>query len=343
MTWADGTEELEDAVEQTEHPKAWVLVVRVAISAGLLAILFWEIRGEFEWSELFPEWRISSVFWLGGAAGILFLGYFLSTVRWQQVILALDLRERLGRLFSHYLAGQFLSTVLPGTVGGDVLRMTRLTRDVHSGPASFASVVLERLTGWLVLPTITLLGFLLNPSLRHLGNRTRVALAIAAATLMGLILILFAVDHPRLGGRFAESHGWRRFAAAIHLGVGRLRHHPRAAGNVLGIGFIYGMSLIVATLMAAKALGIDNLGITALMAFFPAVLIAQVLPLTIGGLGVREGALVFFLSSVGIGKQEAIALGLLFYALTIVTSLSGAPSFAIGNRRLRRGPSKAVT
>jgi uncharacterized membrane protein YbhN (UPF0104 family) len=263
---------------------------------------------------------------------VLFVGFFLSTIRWQQVLIALELREHLRRLFSHFLAGQFLSAFLPGTVGGDVLRMTRLTRDVGSGPGSFASVVLERLTGWIVLPTITFLGFLVNPGLRHLGAPTRIALAIAGATLVGLALVLYAVDHPKLGGRFTDGSGWRRFAAAVHLGVGRLRRHPREAANVIAVGFIYGMSVILAALMAARALGIEQLGLTALMAFFPAVLIAQVLPISIGGLGVREFTLVFFLNSLGVSKEQALALGLLVYVLTLLASLAGAPSFAIGGR-----------
>ena len=75
-----------------------------------------------------------------------------------------------------------------------------------------------------------------------------------------------------------------------------------------------------------------RLGFTALMAFFPAVLIAQVLPISIGGLGVREFALVFFLGAVGVGKEQALALGLLFYILTLVASLTGAPAFAVGGR-----------
>lgn len=342
MTRAEGTDTLADEIAAEEQgTRPWVLALRMAISLGILAFLFWQIRGEITWSELVPEWSLRSALWIGGSALVIFVGFFLSTVRWQQVLVALELRERLRRLFSHFLAGQFLSAFLPGTVGGDVLRMTRLTRDVGSGPASFASVVLERLTGWIVLPTITFLGFALNPGLRHLGARTRLALAIAAATLVGLALILYAVDHPRLGGRFADREGWRRFAGAVHLGFGRLRRHPRAAAAVLGVGFVYALSFVLAALMAARALDIDGLGFTALMAFFPVVLIAQVLPISIGGLGVREAALVFFLGAIGVSEEQAIALGLLLYVLVILTSLTGVPSFAFGGRRAPDRPAPA--
>ena len=89
---------------------------------------------------------------------------------------------------------------------------------------------------------------------------------------------------------------------------------------------------MLAAFIAAKALGID-VGWTAILAFFPVVAIMQVLPVTIGGLGTREGALVLFLRPLGVNQSDAIALGLLFYGVNLVVSLLGAPAFAVGSRR----------
>jgi glycosyltransferase 2 family protein len=63
------------------------------------------------------------------------------------------------------------------------------------------------------------------------------------------------------------------------------------------------------------------------------VLIAQVLPISLSGLGVREGAFVLFLGPLGVAHDEAIALGLLLYLLNVAVSLLGAPAFATGGRR----------
>ena len=85
--------------------------------------------------------------------------------------------------------------------------------------------------------------------------------------------------------------------------------------------------------MAAKALDLPTaVGPTALLAFVPAVLIAQVLPISISGLGVREGLFVLFLHPLGVPQSQAIALGLLLYLLNLVVSLFGAPAFAVGHR-----------
>ena len=150
-------------------------------------------------------------------------------------------------------------------------------------------------------------------------------------------MIIVVADHPRLGGRFTSRSGWQRFVGAVHTGVSRMRSHPGATVGIVLAGLLYQLVLCVAALMVAAALGFGWLGMTPLLAFFPAVLIAQVLPIGIAGLGVREGAFVLFLTPLGVPAEQAIALGLVLYAVNLVVSLVGAPSFAIGGRRSRTG------
>ncbi len=311
--------------------RRWALPLRIGLSLLMLAVLLTRFP-HFEWSEVVPAWDRTTALWLSGAALLTMGGIVLSAVRWQQVLRAMDIHARLRRLIPLYFAGQFVSNVLPTTIGGDVLRVSRLSKggaDVDSAD-TFASVVLERLTGWLVLPLITFFGLVVNPELREQGRATAVAAAVAAATLVALVTVLVVADHPRLGGRFASSEGWTRFVGAVHRGVAQLRRHPAAAVGVVLAGLAYQLVLCVAALMVAAALGFGWLGPTPLLAFFPAVLIAQVLPIGISGLGVREGAFVLFLTPLGVPAEQAVALGLVLYALNLVVSLAGAPAFAIG-------------
>ncbi len=316
-----------------------VLVVRMAASVVMLAVLFWRLP-HIDVDALLPEWSLQTVLCLAAAAALTLLALVLSAVRWQAVLAALGERTSLRHLLSYTLAGQFVSNVLPTTIGGDVLRVSRLSKELRESASSFASVVLERLTGWLVLPAITLLGFVLNPGLRRLGTATQVAVTLAMGTLLALAVVLVGVASRRFGRSMGADEeevntgtGWRRFAAAVHLGIGRLRHHPGAMLNVLTVGFAYQLVLCLAALFAARAVGMGSAaGPTALLAFFPAVLIAQVLPLSIAGLGIREGAFVLFLHPLGVRDEQAIALGLLLYLLNVVVSLLGAPAFAVGGR-----------
>jgi hypothetical protein len=202
----------------------------------------------------------------------------------------------------------------------------------RTGP--FASVVLERFTGWLVLPVITLAALLANPGLLHLGHATRLAIAVSLVTLFLLAAMTALAGHPRLGGRLAQREGWVRFVGAVHLGLDRFRRHPAAAIEVLAVAFAYQLAVALAAFLAAGALNLD-VGWTAILAFMPVVAIVQVLPLTIGGLGLREGAFILFLGPLGVSTSQAIALGLLVYFLNLAVSLLGAPAFAAGVRANR--------
>jgi glycosyltransferase 2 family protein len=336
---ADSTvDELVEHAETGVHPepgrarrRRWVLPLRIAVSLAMLWVLFTRIP-DFEWGGLIPIWNSATWAWLAGAALLTLLGIVLSALRWQQVLHALGLRAGLRQLVSLYFAGQFVSNVLPTTIGGDVLRVSRLSKANGDTPDTFASVVLERLTGWLVLPLITLFGLAINPGLRELGRATTLAVLIAVGTLVALVVVLVAADRPSLGGRFRHREGWMRFVGAVHLGVIHLRKNPAAALSVIAVGVIYQFVLCLAALMAAEAVGLTSVGLTPLLAFFPAVLIAQVLPIGISGLGVREGAFVIFLTPLGVPAEQAVALGLLLYLLNLGVSLLGAPAFAVGSR-----------
>ncbi len=305
--------------------------LRVGASIAMLAILVPRVNLR----SIIPSWDTGTVEWLGAALVVTFVGIVLSAVRWQRVLAALDVRARVSSLASYQLAGVFVGNFLPSTIGGDVLRVARLSAASGRGPDSFASVVLERLTGWIVLPVITLAALALNPGLLRLGLASQVALGISLGTLALLAVVLVVAASPRLGRRLQGHDGALGFLRAVYLGLNRFRQHPGLAFEVLVAGFVYQLAVVLAAFLASEALGLD-VGWTAMMAFMPAVAIVQVLPVTIGGLGVREGAFVLFLGNgLGVATSQAIALGLLIYAVNLAVSLAGAPAFAVGGRPAR--------
>ncbi|HEX2119659.1 MAG TPA: lysylphosphatidylglycerol synthase transmembrane domain-containing protein [Acidimicrobiales bacterium] len=306
-----------------------LLGLRVLASAGMLAILLPRIH----LASLFPRHQLSTLGWLAGGLAVYTLAVFLSTVRWAQVLDALDIHSDLPPLVSHTLAGMFVSNFLPSTVGGDVLRVTRLSAGNGQRHTSVASVVVERLTGFFVLPFISLVALFGNPTLLHLGQASRLALTVALGTLGALAAILLLVSTPRIAERF-QGRSWLGFLSAVHLGLARLRHDPGAALGVLVTALAYQLAMVAGAWMAGHALGIQ-VGWSAMMAFIPIVAIAQVLPLSVSGLGLREGALVLLLVPLGVATGQAVALGLLLYGMNMVVSLLGAPAFAVGPRPAR--------
>ncbi len=272
--------------------------------------------------------------WLGGALGLIIVSVLLSAVRWHETVMALGLHASLRLLISTYFAGNFVGNVLPSTIGGDVLRVRRLAKATGESTASFASVMLERLTGWVALPVLSLIGLGVNPGLRSLGTPTRLAAGVAVGTLVLLAIVLFLAAHSRVGGRLADRDDWRRFIGAVHLGLVEFRRRPIAAARVMAAAFVYQFVLVVAAHMIAKAIDFD-FGFTAILAFVPIVTIVQVLPISIAGFGVREGMFVYFFHT-GLGQptQKALSLGLLLYGLTLISSLFGAPAFLV-QRKVR--------
>ena len=306
-----------------------LLGLRVVASAAMLALLLPRIN----LGSLFPSPQLSTLGWLAGGLAVYTLAVVLSTVRWAQVLHALEIPSDLPPLVSHTLAGMFVSNFLPSTVGGDVLRVTRLSASNGQRQTSVASVVVERLTGFFVLPFITLVALFGNPTLLHLGRASRLSLTLALGTLAALAAILVLVSSSRVGERFA-GRSWLGFVAAVHLGLARLRRDPAAALAVLVSALAYQLSMVAAAWMAGHAMGIE-VGWSAMMAFIPIVAIAQVLPISVSGFGLREGALVLLLVPLGVSSGQAVAFGLLLYGMNMVVSLLGAPAFAVGSRPAR--------
>jgi len=314
--------------DATSKRSVWTRWLRPLVSIGLLAVLVSKI----DTSQLVPGDRSlpgTLAFLIGGLL-LMLASFVLASWRWQRVLAVFDAHVGLRTLLSHYLAGQFVGNVLPSTVGGDVLRVARLSKDTESREVAFASVVIERLTGFFALPLLTFVGFIARPDLLDHG-RSWLALATAGTSLLVLGVILVLAASPRLAGRFKDHDNWMRFIGAVHIGIDRLRRDPRDACAALGAAVAYQITVVAAVYCAVHTIGL-TIPNGAVLAFVPAVAMAQVLPLSVGGLGIREGMLALLLHPLGVKTGQAVAVGLLWYAMTLVVSLAGAPAFALGHR-----------
>ncbi|HUI48191.1 MAG TPA: lysylphosphatidylglycerol synthase transmembrane domain-containing protein [Acidimicrobiia bacterium] len=314
----------------------WKLAARIAVSVTLLALVAWKAS---DVDNAIPDQHNAlTLSLLAAAVAMALLGVVLSAWRWQRVLLLFDARIRIGTLFSHYVVGLLVGNVLPSTIGGDVVRIARASNTIGSSEASFASVALERLTGFVALPLLVFAGFVISPSLIDHAHAW-IALLIAVVALVLLLLILVAAGHPRLAGRFAERESWARFVGAVHLGVGRLRHEPGQIAPILGTSIVFQLSQVAMFGLIFRALALD-VPVAAVVAFTPAVLMLQVLPISFSGVGVREAALLLFFHSFGVSATQAGAAGLLWWGCMIAVSMLGAPAFAVGQRSSSAANSK---
>jgi len=318
------------------------LAVRILVSAGLLVVLVLKIPAD---SIQPKDDHLGTLLFLVVAIAFTFTGFVLSAWRWQRVLAVFDTVVPLPTLLLYYLAGQFVGNVLPSTIGGDVLRVSRAAKSTGTSDVAFASVVIERLTGMVALPLLVFVGFLVRPALFGEAHAW-IAVTIAGATVGGLGVVIVVAGSPRLAGRFAAHQNWMRFVGAVHVGVDRLRREPRRAASVLLAAILYQLSVVAAVWCAVHALGI-SIPDAAVLAFVPAVAMAQVLPISLSGLGIREGLLVLLVHPLGVPTGKAIGVGLLWYGMTLLVSLLGAPAFAVGHRAHTsgrdEGPSAEVT
>jgi len=191
-------------------------------------------------------------------------------------------------------------------------------------------VVLERLSWMIALPLLVVFGFIVRPSLLH-ARHSWFALVVSAITLAVLGLILFAAGHPGIAGRFATNENWTRFIGAVFQGIDRARRDPRQILRVLLTALVYQVSIVGSYILIFRALDLD-VPIAATFAFVPAVSMLQALPISLGGLGVREGALVYFRHGLGVHSASAVTAGLLWYGSLVIVSMLGAPIVAVGQR-----------
>ena len=234
--------------------------------------------------------------------------------RWQLVVRILGgTAVSLGPLSVFLGHSLLVGQVLPSSVGGDVARTVMLAR-LTGAAAAARSVVCDRLLGFaslalLVLPTLPIiagrmggLAPFLTLTIAALGTMAAVALVLASPS------IIHAV--PWLRRPLATAAGDLRLTlcsgkfslAAVAVGVG---------SNLLGVLLIY----ILGSAIGANLRPLDCLVLV------PPALLVSVLPISLGGWGVREGALLAAFSLVQ-ANPAAVAATSVMFGLT--TSLSGA-------------------
>ena len=158
-------------------------LLRLAISLAFLGVLFWRLP-DVSLDDVVPELTAATGAWVAVAVGVHVVAYVLQTMRWDLVSRTLGIHLAFRRMFSHLLAGEFVSNALPTSFGGDVVRVVRQGQDTGDFADAFAATGLERLTGWLVLPLLSTIAIVVQPELLSLGSASAAAVAINVVTVV---------------------------------------------------------------------------------------------------------------------------------------------------------------
>ena len=280
--------------------------------------------------------RIPLGLWLWILAGYL-ATHLLGIVKWRFTLRLCKARLTFVQALRCYYAGLFGSVFLPSVVGGDVVRMALAFRIERNRAAVLLGSLVDRLLDIISLAIVTGIGILLLPG--AIDPRHRRAFVVVAAVLTlsfaALLLLLRVAPWRRL------SFKLRRSFVKVRRAARSMASRPQYVAVPLLLGIIIQTNLLALALLMAGACGLHVAFRIWLFAWPLAKLLALV-PLTLGGLGIREAGLVALLAPFGVPGALAMAAGLAWESIIISGGLAaGLISFLIGGTAFARSVLKA--
>jgi uncharacterized membrane protein YbhN (UPF0104 family) len=245
--------------------------------------------------------------------------------RWQRLLAARGLHERVRWLTRTYFVSYAVGQVLPTSVGGDASRIFETARR-HPGQITpiTGSVLLERSLGGAVTLVLAGIGLLLAIGRYPIGPYLWIEVLFVVATLAAGFVFFSRSVRRRLA--FLLPHA-RRFrletpARAVYDGIHGYRDHARTLFTVSFITAAAQLTRIVAIYASGRAVGI-HLSLLPYVVLGPLLFLVMLVPFTVNGIGVREAFFVSFLGKLGVPPDDAFACGFLFFLMTILLALPG--------------------
>jgi uncharacterized protein (TIRG00374 family) len=261
--------------------------------------------------------------------------------RWQRLLRAQGIEDRLPWLARAYFVAYTAGQVLPTSVGGDAARIFETARrhPGRGGPVA-GSVLLERALGGAATLALAAVGFVLAIGRYDVGAYLWLELAFVVATVaLGVVLFARSMRGPlRRTVPLLRRLRVERPLRAVYEGIHAYRGHPRLMLGVFALTMAIQACRVLAIWAAGKAVGVD-LSPRPYYVMGPLLFLVMLVPFTINGLAVREAFFVSFLGRLHVGADAAFATGFLFFVVTIALSLPGAAILAWQSLRPAARPS----
>jgi uncharacterized protein (TIRG00374 family) len=280
------------------------LLVKLTISSFLLYIVISRTGTE----KVFSTLKGISIPAFIGAMLLYLFAQFISTVRWK-----LFLPRTLGipKLFSLYLIGSFFNTILPGVIGGDAVKGFYLYQATRNGSLTLTSIFMDRYIGLVVLISICTLALPFGFGYFH-GSRIAWLVPLIALSFIIASLLIFGL---RLGQRIKLISNFYHY---FH----RYRNQKDILAKSILLSVIVQLSGIFSIYVLAHGFK-QNIPFTALLVFVPLAVLFSTIPISISGLGIREGVYVVLLGLINIKPEVATAISLSWFLAIATSSLLG--------------------
>ena len=284
--------------------KALLVVLKLSISTALL----YYVLSRTGIRQVAGTLKNISLVSFASAVVLYIFAQFVSTIRWKLFLPAgLNLR----RLFSLYMIGCFFSTFLPGVIGGDAVKAFYLYRETGKANSSFGSIFMDRYVGFVALILICAAAFPFGYQYYH-GSRVEWLLLIIVLFSVGASLLIFGL---RLGQRI-------RFLSEFYNYFHMYRNEKNTIVKGLALSAIVQLSGIASVGILSDGLG-QHIPFLAFLMFIPLIILFAMLPISISGLGIREGAFVLFFGLMGVKPEVATAISLSWFIATATAGIWG--------------------
>lgn len=303
------------------------MLFRLLLTVGVFALLFQIVDFE-DLVQTFSSLRLSYVL---GLFLISVVMIWLSALKWQVFIKAAGHSVGILRLMRLYTVGYFFNTFTPSYIGGDIARSYQLGRFLGNQERAFVATFLERFTGLLAMSFLGVFFVLLGTS-----ATAGVELAVFVVGLVAAVLALIFFS-PKLA-EFFEKLGLQlvgkvlpekfagklsNFATKIFAAMSAARGDKVVFLKAMLLSLVFHFFTVVNTYVAAKAIGWDTPDFLGLFIVVPLVLLVGMVPLTPSGLGIQEGAFLFFLQRLGATEAQGLSVGIVLRAKVMVVAMLG--------------------
>lgn len=296
----------------------------IAIKITITVILFYWILSQIEVEPLVANIRNTNINYLLVAIFLHALAFVLFSVRWWFLYHIQDAELRYKKTIGSYYLGLFFNNFLPTGVGGDVVRIIRLRNAGFNTHILVSSSLLDRILGLVSILLMGLVAIIFTRSL-DLSIDIKIILCLIAIGVASGLWFLFSDYMSRLSDILHKKFENVKLIRFVYTVVSTLHEYRKMRTQILFavcISFIAQYLIILCYLMIGLSLNIE-LPISIYFTIIPIVFVATALPISIGGLGVRESTLITLFLFFQVDKQAAIALSLIYFGSIVLLTLPG--------------------
>ena len=315
---------------------------RVAISLALLVFLFRQVDKRTLLALV--KNADKPLLFLGFI--VFFLTYPLCLFRWEILLKAAKIHLPLKRIIISFSGGIFFSLFLPSTIGGDLVRSVDLASHTQKPKEVVATVLLDRLSGYIGLTTIALFAVIFG--WRLVGDISILIPVFIITTLLVVILLVlfnsYAYSKVNQLLRSPNAGRIREAITSLHQEIHLFSRDKKVILKNIGLSMLVQLTSPLAFYLIGRSLGIQ-ISLAYYYVFIPIIGAITLLPISIGGLGLRDASTIYFFAKAGVGKNLAFAMSLLNFSFIIICGSLGGLIYVltVHHRRVQRHKSPPVS